>query len=433
VKVLKNVWVILAGLVLILGAFGLTACGKKGSGTSIKISSWGDLSENQILVDLIAQFEKENPTIKVELQRIPFNEYTTKLLTQIAAGSAPDVIFTETNNFVDLYLRQAFEPLNAYIQKDNFSTADYYPQILDRFSADGNIYAIPRDTAPICVIYYNKKAFDEAKLPYPNDDWNWAQFVAVGQKLIKKDATGKVTRWAFIDDWSMFEPWIYSAGGKWADDVKKPTKWLMAEDQGFVTGIQFRADLMHKYKVMPPPASLSAMGGMGTSDMFMNGTVAMFLSGIWKTPKFRTDIKNFKWDVVMFPKGPTGIRAFGTGGSGYGILKSSQNKEAAWKLVKFISGPVGAKKLAQTGLAQPAMMSVASGPDFLDGKDPQNKKMVLEAVKYVKYMPMAKNTSEVQYGILGPILDKVWNGNITAQQAAEALKPQLANKPPVTQ
>jgi len=432
VKFLKRSWLVIAGLVLILGAFGLTACGKKGGGSTIKISSWGDLSENQILVDLIAQFEKENPTIKVELSRIPFNEYTTKLLTQIAAGSAPDVIFTETNNFVDLYLRKAFEPLNSYIAADKFNLTEYYPQILDRFSADGNVYAIPRDTAPICVVYYNKKAFDEAKIPYPNDDWSWADFVLAGQKLVKKDATGKVTRWGFIDDWVMFEPWIYSAGGKWADDVKKPTKWVMAEDQGFVNGIQFRADLMHKYKIMPPPSAMSAMGGMGTSDLFVNGTVGMFLSGLWKTPTFR-QIKDFKWDVAMFPKGPAGIRAFGTGGSGYGILTSSTHKAEAWKLIKFIAGEAGAKRLAKTGLAQPAMQNIANSPDFLDGQDPQNRKMVLEAVKYVKYMPMAKNMSEIEYGIVVPVLDKVWSGDITAQQAAELLKPQLKTKPPVTQ
>jgi len=423
----------LVGLLLIVGAFGLYACGKRGEGANLKISSWGDLQENQILVDLIAEFEKANPTIKVDLQRIPFGEYTTKLLTQIAAGSAPDVIFVETNNFVDMYLRDAFEPLNPYIQADNFSLADYYPQVLDRFTANNNVYAIPRDTAPICVIYYNKKAFDAAKLPYPSDDWDWAQFLADGQKLVKKDATGKVTQWAFIDDWTMWEPWLYSAGGKWADDVKKPTKWVVAEDPGFVAGVQFRADLMHKYKVMPAPSSLSSMGGMGTSDLFENGTVAMFLSGLWKTPSFRDHIKNFNWDIAMFPKGPTGVRAFGTGGSGYGILKSSQHKQDAWKLIKYIAGIAGAKKLAQTGLAQPAMISVSDSPDFLDGKDPKNKKMVLEAVKYVKYQPMAKNTSEVFYGVINPVLDKVWNGTLTAAQAAEILKPELATKPPITQ
>jgi len=432
VKFLKRGWLALAVMVLIAGAFGLTACGKKETGMTIKISSWGDLAENQILVDLIAQFEKENPTIKVELARTPVNEYITKLVTQIAAGSAPDVIFTETNNFVDLYLRDAFEPLNSYIEQDKFNLADYYPQVLDRFSVDGKVYAIPRDTAPICVIYYNKKAFDEAKIPYPTDDWSWADFVAAGQKIIKKDAAGKVTRWGFVEDWTMIEPWIYSAGGKMADDVKKPTKWVLAEDPGFVQGIQERADLMYKYKIMPPPSTMSAMGGMGTSDMFVNSTSAMFLSGIWKTPTFRTQIKDFKWDVVMFPKGPTGIRAFGTGGSGYGILKTSTHKAEAWKLVKFIAGEIGAKRLAQTGLAQPAMQNVSAGPDFLDGKDPLNKKMLLEAVKYVKYMPMAKNSQEIQNGVVVPVLDKVWSGTINAQQAADLLKPQLAKQPPLT-
>lgn len=431
-KFLKRGWLIMAGMVLVLAAFGLTACGKKGGGSTIKISSWGDLQENQILVDLIAQFEKENPGIKVELTRIPYGEYTTKLLTQIAAGSAPDVIFTETNNFVDLYLRKAFEPLNTFIDQDKFNLTDYYPQILDRFTVDGNVYAIPRDTAPICCVYYNKKAFDEAKIPYPTDEWNWAEFVAAGQKLVKKDASGKVTRWGFIEDWTMIEPWIYSAGGKIADDVKKPTKWVMAEDPNFVTAIQFRADLMFKYKVMPPPSAMTAMGGMGTSDMFVNGTVAMFLSGIWKTPTFRK-ITDFKWDVAMFPKGPTGVRAFGTGGSGYGILTSSTHKAEAWKLIKFIAGEAGAKKLAQTGLAQPAMMSVAASPLFLDGQDPQNKKMLLEAIKYVKYLPMAKNTQEIMNGVVVPALDKVWSNTANAQQAADILKPQLAKNPPQLQ
>jgi ABC-type glycerol-3-phosphate transport system substrate-binding protein len=432
VTILKRGWLVAVGLILVLGAFGLSACGKKSGGATIKISSWGDLQENQILVDLIAEFEKNNPKVKVELQRVPFQEYVTKLLTQITAGTAPDVIFVETNNFVDLYLRDAFEPLNPYIQGDSFSLTDYYPQVLDRFSANNNLYAIPRDTAPICVVYYNKKAFDEAKIPYPSDDWDWNQFLAAGMKLVKKDATGKVTRWGFIEDWVMWEPWLYSAGGRWADDVKKPTKWLLAQDPGFVSAIQFRADLMHKYKVMPSPSSLTAMGGMGTSDMFMNGTVAMFLSGIWKTPRFR-EITDFKWDIAMFPKGPTGVRAFGTGGSGYGILKSSKYKKESWDLIKYISGPEGAKRLAATGLAQPAIMSIAAGGGFIDGKDPLNKRMLLDAVRYVKYQPMAKNTSEVFYGIVGPELDKVWNGGQTGAQAAEALKPKLASKPPITQ
>lgn len=429
---MKNFRLILVSFacVILVSVFSFTGCSKSG-GAKIKISSWGSPEENQILVDLINDYNKLHPEATAELVRIPFNEYVTKLLTQIAGGLAPDVIFVEVNNFVDLYLRGALEPLNPYVQADHLDLSTFYPQVVDRFTVDNQIYVIPRDTAPIGVIFYNKNAFDEANVPYPADDWTWADFVAAGKKVMKKDASGKVTRWGFVDEWPLWDAWVYDAGGSFADNVKHPTKWTLANDPDALKGIQFRADLMNKYKVMLPPSSLSAMGGMGTSDMFVNGTVAMYLSGIWPTPKFRP-IKNFKWDVAMFPKNNNGYRAFSTGGSGYGILKSSTHKKEAWELVKYISGEQGAKKLAATGLAQPAIMSAANSPLFLDGKDPQNKKMLFEAMKYVKYNPMCKNWAEVHDSIMGPELDKVWNGTETAVEALAKLKPVLENNPPQT-
>jgi ABC-type glycerol-3-phosphate transport system substrate-binding protein len=430
---MKKISVLLAfcACLFILSAWGISGCGSQSNGTKIKISSWGDLQENQILVDLIADFQKAHPDIQVELERIPFGEYVTKLLTQIAGGLAPDVIFVEVNNFVDLFLRGALEPLNPYIQADHVDLSAYYPQVLDRFTVDTQTYVVPRDTAPIAVIYYNKKAFDEAGVAYPTDDWTWEDFVAAGKKVMKTDANGKVTRWGFVDDWPLWDEWVYDAGGSFTDNVKHPTKWTFAIDPDSLKGIQFRTDLMDKYKIMLPPSGLSAMGGMGTSDMFINGSVAMFLSGIWKTPTFR-NIKDFKWDVVMFPKGPHGYRAFSTGGSGYGILNSSKHKKEAWELVKFISGEEGAKKLAATGLAQPAIMSVSNSPLFLDGQDPKNKKMLLEAMKYVKYNPMCKNWFEVHDSVIGPELDKVWNGTETPAEAMDKLKPVLEKNVPQT-
>jgi multiple sugar transport system substrate-binding protein len=134
----------------------------------------------------------------------------------------------------------------------------------------------------------------------------------------------------------------------------------------------------------------------------------------------------------MLPKAPNGFRAFSTGGSGYGILKTSAHKKEAWELIKFISGEEGAKRLAATGLAQPALMSVSNSPLFLDGQDPQNKKMVLDAMKYVKYNPMCKNWFEVHDSIIGPELDKVWNGTETPAEALDKLKPALEQNPPDT-
>src|SRR6185295_13790808 len=181
-------WLCLAAL-----AVSQTACNlKRNEVPKLKISSWGDLKENAILSDLIAGFEKAHPGIQVELQRVPWNEYETKLLTQIAGNQAPDVICLETNNFASFYLRGVLEPLNPYAKSDQLSLGDYYPEAIDRFTMEGQTYVVPRDTAPIAVVYYNKKAFDEAGVPYPKDSWTTDEFIAAAQKVMKKDATGKV-------------------------------------------------------------------------------------------------------------------------------------------------------------------------------------------------------------------------------------------------
>ncbi len=425
-KILKTLGLLkMAGFLFVLALLGM-GCSKFGS-SSIKISSWGDPKENEILQGLVADFNASHPNTKVELQRVPWGEYNTKLLTQVAGGIAPDVIFVSTDNIADLYPRGILEPLDEYIHADNFALGDFYPSVIDRFTIGGHVYGIPRDVSPVCVVYFNKKAFDDAKLSYPTDDWNFTEFLADAKALTRRDADGHTSQWGFADDWGMVEPFVYCAGGRWVDNPQKPNQYAF-NSPAFISGLQFRADLILKHKVMPGPSNVTAMGGMGSSDMFVNGTCAMFLSGIWKTPAFR-DIQKFDWDVAMFPKGTTGQRGYQDGGSGYGILKSSKNKKGAWEFVRFIAGAEGQKKMSGLGLSQPSLMSVAASNVFLDGKKPLNKKMLLKAVQYGVYEPMATNWKEIRDGFITPTFDPIWSGKITGAEAVSLLADKLKTKP----
>ncbi len=428
-----NIWKYMAVVaVLALTGWGCSNFGSK----TIKVSSWGDPKENAILSDLVDNFNKTHTGTKIELQRVPWGEYTTKLMTQVAGGIAPDVIFVGTNDIVNLYASNVLQPLDEFVKADNYSLADIYPSVLNRFTVNGKLYVLPRDVAPECVVYYNKKAFDDAKLPYPTDDWSWADLLADAKALTKTDETGHTTQWGYTELWPMAEAWIYSGGAKWVDNVQNPTAWAF-NTPAFTEALQYRTDLITKYKVMPGPSNMTAMGGMGTSDLFMNGTAAMILSGIWNTPQFR-DIKTFDWDVVMFPKGPTGVRGFEAGGSGYGILASSKNKKEAWEFIKYIAGPEGQAKMASTGLAQPALKSVAESAAFADNQKPLNKKMLTKAVDSSIYVPFATNWKEIREGLIGPIVDQLWSGKLTAAEAVAQMadtlknKPLVAPKPPAT-
>ncbi len=408
-----------------------TSCGKNQSNV-VHLSSWGDVQENSILEGLIKDFKKVHPEIPVQLDRVPYGDYVDKLLTQFAGGMAPDVIFVSAENLADFYPRNLLEPLTPYLKTDtSIKLGDFYSTLINWYTVKGDLYVLPRDIAPVCVVYYNQKAFDEAGLSYPKDDWTTEEFLAAAVKLTKRDAKGNVTQWGFVDDWGMPEAWIYAFGGGFVDDPHNPQKYLITEPEA-VKGIQFRGDLMNKFKVMPGPASLSQQGGVGTSDMFVNATAAMFLSGIWKTPMFR-GIKNFKWDVVMSPRVKGVKRAVIGGSSGYGIVSTSKHKREAWQLIAFLSSPEGQQKFADTGLVQPALKKVAESFAFLDGKDPLNKKMLLKAVEYGVDMPIATNWREVQQGIIFPALDKVWMGKETAVDAALKLGVELKKHPLVLQ
>jgi multiple sugar transport system substrate-binding protein len=402
-----------------------TGCNKPLGGTNkIRFMYWGDVSEIEIINQAVADFEKATG-VKVSAERAPSGPpYMEKVLTQFAGGSAPDVLFVEANNFKKFADKDVLEDLTPYLDKETaFKKSDFYPQIIDRFTVDNKLFVLPRDIAPICCVYYNKNLFDEASVKYPTDDWSWKDLLSKGLKLVKKDAQGRIVQYGYVDDWPIWETFVLSNGGSLVDNEKNPKKCTLDKKAAY-EGVQFRSDLIHKYMIMPSPSQMTAMGGMGSGDMFVSGRAAMFYSGIWKSPSFR-QIKDFKWDVVMFPKGPTGIRAFPTGGSGYAIVKSSKNKEAAWKLVTYLAGEKGQKLLAETGLAQPAMVKIAESPAFLDGKDPQNKKIVLAGVKYIKFMPLMAEWEEINVSMIAPNFDKIWSGKETAKAVLQQIVPQI--------
>ena len=183
---------------------------------------------------------------------------------------------------------------------------------------------LPRNIAPIVCVYYNKDLFDKAKIDYPTDDWTWEDMRRIAKKLTKRDANGIALQLGFADDWNIAEQWIMSGGGRFVDDYFNPTRVTVAEPAA-MSGVMFRWELVHKDKVMPTAADNQAFNG-GSMAMFLNGKVAMFHSGVWKTPTFRK-IENFKWDVVRFPvrKGAENV-AYYSGGSGY-----TQSKDVAHK------------------------------------------------------------------------------------------------------
>lgn len=383
----------------------------------LRCMGWGGVEEMTIVQKAVDEFKKVHPGVEVRMERAPFQEYITKILTQFSADRAPDVMAVNAEQFPAFATRGLFLDLKPRLKDDpDFRMGDFYPEALRHYSLDGELLSLPRDIAPVAVVYYNKSLFHEADLPVPKDDWTLGQFLAAAKALTKRNAEGETVQFGFTDDWPIWDVWVYAFGGRLADDERTPTRCTLDSPEA-AAGVQYRADLILKHRVMPSPSQMNAMGGVGNSGLFMDGKAAMYFNGIWMTPKFR-GIKAFEWDAVQFPRGPGKRRAVPLSAAGYSVVKGTKHPDLAVDLVKYLAGETGQRFMAATGLTQPALKTLAESEVFLDGKPPRSKKFLVDIVKYGHFQPFDPNEAE-WYNMVGSALDRVWNGDETAEEALD--------------
>ncbi len=381
-------------------------------------------------------FEKAHPNIKVKVETVTAN-YQDKLLAQVAAGIAPDVVQLDPASFQKYSIRKAIIPLNDFIKKTHFKIEDYYPNIVEAHSLNGQMYVLPRDIAPISIIYYNKRAFDEAGIPYPDGTWTWdfkerpelreKDFIWVCHQLTKFDKSHRPYRWGFAPGWQdlLWNEFALSAGGRWADDYKTPTK-IRFDDPITMKSIQYVADLTLKNRWIPTPTEITSVLQSNSRQMFTQEKVAMYQSGIWEVPNMRRDLVKgkpgfFDWDITIAPAYKDGTRAYPTGGSGYGITANSKHPYEAWLLTSWMAGEPGMKEMVKTGLAQPAIMKLAQSEPWIPGPNtpddqqyPKNRIVTHQSVPYVVFGPLGTEWPDAS-GIATAAFSRIWDGSAQAK------------------
>jgi multiple sugar transport system substrate-binding protein len=234
--------------------------------------------------------------------------------------------------------------LTTLIEKDpTFRLDDYYPNVVDIARRGKALYAIPQDFTPM-VVYYNKRLFDKAGVPYPTSDWNFAQFRDVAKKLTipgdSSEAPPKQYGFAFTNWPAGWVMWLWNNGADHvAPDGSKTTGYL--DSPKAVEALTYLRGLVTEDKVAPSISQTAALG----VDPFANGQAAMAISGHWSlvgykaAPKGPDGKPKITWDdlgVVALPhETPESQTVMYE--SGYAIGAHSKHKDLAWKFIKYMT------------------------------------------------------------------------------------------------
>lgn len=256
------------GTVLSTGVFAAgNAEGGQASGVTLNFWYW-DQNGEEAYKQIISEFEKANPGIKINMSIIPWDDYWTKLQTALPTGTGPDVFWLNHPNavtYIPTGLLMDLTPASGEIKFENFDKNFYTP-----FSQGNKVYGVPVFYDSI-VLYYNKALFDKAGVPYPTGDWTWKEYLDAAAKLtVKKD--GKTVQYGTVADsetQSGSLNFILENGGK----VFSPDRMKCVIDSPEAReAIQFQLDLIHKYAYAP---TIQEIRESNLLSMFQSGLVAM--------------------------------------------------------------------------------------------------------------------------------------------------------------
>lgn len=88
----------------------------------------------------------------------------------------------------DMHRQGKTRDLGPFIEQDpSFDLADFYPAMLDFYTDEGSVWAIPSGV-DLVAMFYNKDLFDQYDVPYPEVGWTWDDFLSKAQALRDPDA-----------------------------------------------------------------------------------------------------------------------------------------------------------------------------------------------------------------------------------------------------
>lgn len=369
---------------------------------TIRVMSFFAYDNPEVEKGVVDAFQKAHPNIKINLEQVSYDDIFTKYKTQVAGGTAPDVISMNFENVRSYAAKKALAPLNDYVSRDKFDMSIYYPNTVQMHTVENTLYGLPA-TFSDNVLYYNKTMFDKAGIAYPDASWDWSKLVTTAKQFTSGDTYGYGPAW-----WPMYT-FLYNTNILTSDN----SKCALNTPEG-LQAIQAYVDLSTRDKVS---ANAAAAKAQSDYDRFIAGKLAMYVAGPWAVKPFNTAIKNtFQWDIADHPKGTTqGTFLYS---NTYAISAGSKSKDAAWEFLKFASGVEG-QTIRQQGQFEITTIKSVADSTFIPsmkGQSPAHPEVFLNATSYGKKLPDHARFQEILDAIQ-PELDLALNGNKAVKDA----------------
>ncbi|MDQ3540468.1 MAG: sugar ABC transporter substrate-binding protein [Chloroflexota bacterium] len=336
---------------------------------AVRLTGFGNDIEQATIETVLQGFSAKYPNIQVSYEPIAA-EYLVKIQTDIAAGNVADVFMVQNEYAQDFMSRDVLLAIDDYMAEDSVSKDMFYEPLVNAYTWEGSLYGLPKDWSPIGAVY-DPDALASANVTMPT---TWDELRTALQTL--KAASGQPAL-ALDPSFDRFVIFLYQAGG---NITNEDVTAITLDSEEATQALEFYYGLYRDGL----SATAADIGAQWPGDAFVQGLTSMVFEGNWMFPTLNDQAPDKKFEVAELPAGPAGkgTPAFT---NSYSIFTGSQNPDAAWVLVNYLTGVEGARGALPLGLALPALPALES--EFL-----------AEYPERSPYLDAGRYATAVQYG-----------------------------------
>ena len=304
---------------------------------------------------MLDKFKETHPNIQVFYTPDPEN-YQERVLADFQSGTAPDVFQGCCTHFPAWAQMGYTLDLSSYVEADLDQAIidDWDPaQYRALFTEDGQQFGLPKYHGAL-ALYYNKDLFDEYGISYPDETWDYDDYLDAMKRLTHdRDGDGKTDLWGSIMDisWDRIQVHVNAWGGHFVDPDDS-TRCMMCEPEAMAAMEWIRARIWDD-RVM---ASFLDVQNVSTREAFISQQVAMVEDGSWALKDILVG-SDFRIGVVTMPMGPVRRATLATT-DGFAIYEGTEHPDEAWELLKFLVSADYGRAMVEANFLQPARASL---------------------------------------------------------------------------
>lgn len=370
------------------------------------------------------EYETAHDNVTIEMVDLGSADYMTVLATELSgSGSDFDVVtIKDVPGYATLVSKNTLEPLDSYISAAGIDLSQY-GGVDKQVTVDGSLYELPFRN-DFWVVFYNKDIFDAAGVDYPTNDMTFDEYDELARKVT--DTTfGAQVYGTHYHTWRSAVQLFGILDGKHS---------ILDGEYSFLKPYYEMVLGQEDDQVCRNYADLSAEG-LHYSAAFSGGDVAMLNMGSWYISTLISSIQSGEydaslcgnWGMVKYPHAE-GVEAGSTLGTitGLSVTSVSDQKDAAFEFVQWVSGAEGAKVMASTGNF-PALMNdeVAGIISSLEGFPTDAESMeALNVSNLYLEVPYAENVSAIN-DVLDTYHKAIMNREVSIDEGIEQMNTEV--------